>query len=68
MAKVSCPGCSANIPDHARACEQCGARPIRVPAPLMAVGPILHGIALSAVLLTVLGSVALFLFGVALTP
>lgn len=68
MAKVSCPGCSWNIPDHARTCERCGARPIRVPAPLMGLGPILHGIALSAVLLTVLGSVALFVFGVVLAP
>ena len=68
MAKVSCPGCSANIPDDARTCEQCGARPIRVPAPLMTLAPILHGVAVSAVLLAVLGSIGLFLFGVVLTP
>lgn len=68
MALTPCPGCSADIPDNARVCERCGARPIRMPGPLMSVGPILHGVALGAAVLTVLGSVGLLVFGVFLTP
>lgn len=67
MALTPCPGCSADIPDGARACERCGARPVRMPGHLMGVGPILHGVALGAALLTVLGSLVLFVFGLFLT-
>lgn len=68
MALTPCPGCSADIPDGARVCERCGARPVRMPGHFMAVGPILHGVALGAAVLTVVGSIGLFLFGVLLTP